>query len=853
MARYAPSELAPPAGVITNGTIDLLEGRWIDSDLIRFHRNAIVPVGGWQQVTGDPTALSGYLPIRNIIAWRGPDNVRYFAMGSADALLVQAGTYDHDGISDVTPAGFLKGNESGSQGDGYGSGPYGRGDYGSDYVTDDPGEPVEIDHASIWHFGIRRSELFGLSTGDQKLYQWTPPDTTTVAQQVTNAPTGVVCMCITPHHQIMTIGDGTNLNMIRWSDSVDETLWSPDLTNNAGFLEYPLIGEPVRLLAYAQDILLFTTSALYRLVYYGASEGYGISLVAEGCGPLSANAIKFHTDVVMWMGSGEFFTFSGGGVNSLNSDLHNWVFDDLNLLQAAKAHAAIIPTQNEVWFWFVANETAEINRYVTFDYEQQVWAKGTGMLRTAWSNPGIYDNPLGCDADNILYIQERGHLAGLENMKSYARLNLPAQMPFETKVDMLEQDIMGDNEDYPTVNLTLRGSNSPSLGYKILTERQLDPDGRTHLRGTAKRLVLDYNFESSAYWRLGSGQLYVKPGARRSRLELTPQLGDFIGAPNAIPNFVTGPAVITIRGDYVVVELQPDFDCSYRITVSDGQTFTALLPAASPTEITIGNLTTRTAYTAVVEIYDTNYPQDDREAYLGWTTFDSVPDTRGFVWSEITDTSATLTFSSNQPSEIAGDWKVYMPIPPLYEGSQEVFPIPEVYDCEAPQPNLNALVVKVGSTNVTNPIPLPIAAIMGTLDEANETAIDIFLGYTKTDDGWDEGNYKLPILDLTGTEPTIDLFDASWGNISEATAELTYSISGYWTIHTATITLTPAGGDPIEFTERLEGNLGHILFATELLPDTVYETAVMLVNVYGTQNLTGPQLNTGMLGTLAAI
>ena len=42
--------------------------------------------------------------------------------------------------------------------------------------------------------------------------------------------------------------------------------------------------------------------------------------------------------------------------------------------------------------WFYRLEAADIDRYVTYNYLENVWSIGE-LSRTAWLDEGIFDNP----------------------------------------------------------------------------------------------------------------------------------------------------------------------------------------------------------------------------------------------------------------------------------------------------------------------------------------------------------------------------------------------------------------------------------------------------------------------------
>ena len=71
-------------GVRTNGTDYSNKGRYIDSDLIRFHNGNVRPIGGWTKYTS--SALNGQ-PM-SMHAWKTNGNKEVLAVGTRTKLYV---------------------------------------------------------------------------------------------------------------------------------------------------------------------------------------------------------------------------------------------------------------------------------------------------------------------------------------------------------------------------------------------------------------------------------------------------------------------------------------------------------------------------------------------------------------------------------------------------------------------------------------------------------------------------------------------------------------------------------------------------------------------------------------------
>ena len=89
------SKLNIAPGIDKQNTEYGAEGRWIDSDNVRFHYGLPQKVGGWQKLIAD--TLIGV--IRGIHTWTDLNGVRYTALGTDRKFYV----YSEGTTYDVTP------------------------------------------------------------------------------------------------------------------------------------------------------------------------------------------------------------------------------------------------------------------------------------------------------------------------------------------------------------------------------------------------------------------------------------------------------------------------------------------------------------------------------------------------------------------------------------------------------------------------------------------------------------------------------------------------------------------------------------------------------------------------------
>jgi hypothetical protein len=74
------------------------------------------------------------------------------------------------------------------------------------------------------------------------------------------------------------------------------------------------------------------------------------------------------------------------------------VFKDINIVQAQKVHIGINTQFNEVTWWYCSFTSDYIDRFVTYNYLENVWSIGS-MARTAWADIGTFEKPTATEYD----------------------------------------------------------------------------------------------------------------------------------------------------------------------------------------------------------------------------------------------------------------------------------------------------------------------------------------------------------------------------------------------------------------------------------------------------------------------
>jgi hypothetical protein len=180
--------------------------------------------------------------------------------------------------------------------------------------------------------------------------------------------------------------------LIRWSAQDDIYNWTPDPTNQAGFIRISHGSEIVATVQTRQEVVMFTDSAVYSLQYLGPPYVWVPQLLGDNISIMSPNAAVIASGVVYWMGVDKFYVYDGR-VNTLNCDLRRYVFQDLNQEQSLQVFAGTNEGFNEVWWFYCSASSTAVDRYVIYNYQEKIWYYGT-MERTAWLDSGLQTVPI---------------------------------------------------------------------------------------------------------------------------------------------------------------------------------------------------------------------------------------------------------------------------------------------------------------------------------------------------------------------------------------------------------------------------------------------------------------------------
>ena len=368
------------AGFYRNGTEFDASNRWRDGSLVRWRDGSLRPIGGWQAFK------SGFCtnPVRGSHAWESNAGTAYFAGGSYNELIAMTGA----GVTyDITPTVLSAGREDAALNLGAGGGFYGIGYYGTPRPS--TGTYSEATSWSLDNFG---EYLLGVHFDTGTLVEW-QLGSSAVAVPVANAPTNNLGLVVTEERFVFLLGAGGNPRRVAFSDKENNTIWTPAATNEAGDIDLQTSGQIMQGIKTRGQTLIITDTDAFSAKYIGPPYVYGFDRVGTSCGAVSRMS-AVDTDVgAFWMGQNGFFTFDGNRVRELPCEVHDYVFDDLNVNQQSKIWGFSNVEFSEIWWFYPSGSSLEIDRYVAYDILENHWLIGN-LSRTSGVPRGVFRTPI---------------------------------------------------------------------------------------------------------------------------------------------------------------------------------------------------------------------------------------------------------------------------------------------------------------------------------------------------------------------------------------------------------------------------------------------------------------------------
>jgi hypothetical protein len=482
-----------PPGIYRSGTEYSSKGRWYDANLVRFYNGTIQPHGGWRVKSMSAFTGKG----RAMISWNENSITTWAAIGTHSKLYAMG----RDGtLSDITPIGFVAGDADASLAAGYGGGPYGEEEYG----TPRP-DGTAIQPAGVWTLDLFGKYLLALQAKDGKLYEW-QLNTAVRAAAVSGAPSGRACF-VTEEGMAVVLAAGSVTRRVQWSDQRNNTIWTPTATNQAGDFDIETTGQMMLGKRANGTNLIWTDRDVHQMDYIGGTLVYGFRRLADRCGAISQNCVAVTDVATFWLGPSGFWTYNGY-ISPLPCEVLDYVFSDINTLQASKITSDVNSEFGEVTWRYCSSGSTEIDRSVTFNFREGHWAIGQdARLCGVDKQPFAY--VLRCANDGYVYEHDVGTDWG--GAAPYLEGGPVEIGNGDTIAHVLR--IVPDEKTIGDVTVTFKTRNYP--GDSESTQGPYTMASPRDVRFSARQARIRFDTARNTSWRVGTFRLDVREGGGR--------------------------------------------------------------------------------------------------------------------------------------------------------------------------------------------------------------------------------------------------------------------------------------------------------------------------------------------------
>ena len=426
------------------------------------------------------------------------------------------------------------GNDIAAIGYGWGAGGWGRLGWGSGALT-----PV-VDIQRDWFFNNFDNDL-AMNIRNGAIYYWTYNSSFNTRATLLSATTiGGIAPSDVPSEatQILVSQNDKHLLafgatpygggqfdplLIRWSTQNQPNVWTPLVTNSAGFLRVSRGSQIVCAVATRQEILVYTEGTLSSLQFLGTTDVFGLQELSDNISILSPRSVTTVNNTAYWMGHDKFYAY-GGRVETLPCTLRNHVFTNLNYEQADQIICGTNEGWNEIW-WFYPTANSQVNdAYVVYNHLEKIWYYGT-ISRTAWSDSSLREYPQAVGGYSI-YDHERGTNDDVLPMTSYISSSdfdlVDGDQFILTKRIIPDISFTGSTATAPEVTMYIRPRNFPGSAYTntdsaavIETSVDIYTD-QIFMRARARQMAIEIESSNlNVQWQLGSPRLDGRPDGKR--------------------------------------------------------------------------------------------------------------------------------------------------------------------------------------------------------------------------------------------------------------------------------------------------------------------------------------------------
>ena len=319
--------------------------------------------------------------------------------------------------------------------------------------------------------------------------------------------------------------------LIRWASQDDPGMWTPQVTNSAGFLRVSRGSLIVRAIPTKQEILVFTEATLNSLQFTGTTDVFALQEIGDNLSIIGPRAVTVVNNMTFWMGRDKFYVYTGR-VETLPCTLRNHVFQNINYDQVDQIICGTNEGWNEVWWMYPTANSQVNNAYVIYNHLERIWYYGT-IERSAWLDSPLRDYPQAAAYDSTtglsyLYDHERGTNDDALPMTAYIQSSdfdlMDGDQFMLTRRIIPDISFAGSTAANPEATFSIKPRNFPGGAYQSNASNaqrviQTTVDQYTNevfMRARARQVGVKIESTGlNTQWQLGSPRLDMRPDGRR--------------------------------------------------------------------------------------------------------------------------------------------------------------------------------------------------------------------------------------------------------------------------------------------------------------------------------------------------
>lgn len=332
----------------------------------------------------------------------------------------------------------------------------------------------------------------------------------TVVEPLANAPVNNKGIVVTEERFLFALGSGGNSRKVSWCDKEDLSTWTAAATNEAGDIELVTSGQIMCGVRTRGGTLIITDTDTHLATYQGPPYVYGFQRISTNSGAVSRLSAVSTDQGAFWFGAENFHYFDGNSVQTLQCDVHDYVFGDFNSTQQSKIWGMVDGANSEIWWFYCSANSNECDRYVAYDYKDNHWLIGN-LARTAGVSRGVFKYPFmashGTTSDIL------NHEVGFNYDNELVFCETGAIVTGNGDEILRVTEVIPDEKTQGDVNLKFKSKFLPNDTERIFGP--FNPTNPTSVRFSGRQIKMRVEGDQTVDWRVGIMRLDIKSGGRR--------------------------------------------------------------------------------------------------------------------------------------------------------------------------------------------------------------------------------------------------------------------------------------------------------------------------------------------------